>query len=328
MKNLKTKIITSLLALILICNVSAQDKKVSLQLQKKSYILDVKAIKDVGFVIRTGPIGYIKPGWDKCDFMVYFFDLDLNLIWEKAIEREELIYNPIIITDVSNSTIYHIELLLRNKTYEINQLTLDGNLNKHGLIKKTLESTIKGTLGGVFATKDNLYFLREKYFRDNSSRSKQFDNELFLYELNAADFSRKEIALKLSKPTTPHNQSTFWSYESHDEEGIYFVSVMLDKSTPNMKSKHTIVKMSYLGEILKEIKIDIERNGVVKMGSSREEYISYESYNGYEKQSHEGGLISNNISSDGNTLVKIDNLNKCVYIYIWIGTTFFKCKRK
>ena len=167
------KIITSLLALILICNVSAQDKKVSLQLQKKSYILDVKAIKDVGFVIRTGPIGYFKPSWDKCSFRLYYFDMDLNLIWENVIEREEGTYSPTIFTDISDSKIYHIELYSGNKTYEIHQITLDGQLKKHPLIKKSLTTTVKsGNLQGLFATKDNLYFLRSKFGRDFDNRSK------------------------------------------------------------------------------------------------------------------------------------------------------------
>lgn len=249
------------------------------------------------------------------NWRLWYVGLDGRLIWEKPIEKEIVNQTPynIIISNNSGSKIYHIERPGMLTGSRVVQIDLNGGVKKLAIDKTTWKSFSKGNLKAVFANDTNLCFLFSKYGKE-AHNSKKTEEELFIYKIDQSTFSEKTVNLDFPKLTTDPKKTSFWSYDAHDESGIYFSSVFSEKVDDGFIIKVNVIKKDYHNSTLKDIKLNINRKNVEKINGVRATV----------NNNNDGGsyILNDDIVSDNAKLlprsrcaVKIDATNNFIYVY-------------
>ncbi|PCI96412.1 MAG: hypothetical protein COB15_10350 [Flavobacteriales bacterium] len=259
------KLITSLIAFTLLFSVSAQDKKTSFQIEKGESILSLININEQGFIIKTGKNSNNSK---KVNWKLKYFDLDLNLIWDKAIPKEivDQRYYDQFFSNIKGSKIYHIEKLNKPSGNLIQQISKEGLIKKHQINKSTWQSlSKKGNYKHTFSNENFMCFLFSKDGNENHPK-KKIEEKLILYTINSSDFSENTKTLELPKIKTDPIKTNFWSYKSHDEDNLFFANIFKDKSEKRTSDAEiNIAKLNYNGQLKKDINLVIKRENIAKV---------------------------------------------------------------
>ncbi len=196
--------------------VLAQDREAAIAVEKKNFILDIVNNGNDGLVIKTGND---NANTKKLDWHVYYFSHDLQLKWEKEIEKDQLnkgFLNPFVVAPNGSYT-YQLEYMGYNtmwgaKNLMINQLNTTGDLKR----KEIRTELIEGDGSAVFCNDQYLYFLTEEKVKRGS------DKVLQMRLVKLAHDKLHPETVKLNLPfITDYDSNTDWMYLNHDNDYIY-----------------------------------------------------------------------------------------------------------
>lgn len=309
------KLIISTLAITLFGVLNAQEKELTIQINEGEAIIDVMGIDGKGAVIKTGENGRYSENTKNVNWKLWYVGLDGRLIWEKPIEKEmvDQRYRNIILSNISGSKIYHIEKLNKPSGNLIQQISLNGEVKKHTINATKWKSLSTGNLKTVFANDSNLCFILSKYGKETHPKKKE-EEELMLYKIDQSTFSEKKINLKFPKLKTELKNTSFWSYDTHDERGIYFSSVFSEKTDDGFTIKVNVIKKDYYNSTLNDVQISFNRKNVERLNSVRA--TSSHTNNGVSYIVNDDILsVNEQLLPRSKCAVKIDTKNNFIYVF-------------
>ncbi|PCJ00127.1 MAG: hypothetical protein COB15_03055 [Flavobacteriales bacterium] len=244
-----------IIALILLNTVAsslkAQDKKVSFQFPDRWHrIMDVFPMGNDGFLLRTSQ-------------KIKYYDMNLNLKMEKSIISKNAVF-----PNASGSKLFDIKNLGHlKKESVITQINLDGT-TKEVVIKKGKWKTIsEGHIKAAFGNDSLICYLVTKNGEEWHS-TKKVDEEMIFYKVNFNNSADKKVTLKLPRIKTDPKKTSFWSYETHNEEAFYLSSTYTEKVVNGVRVNINVIKLNYNGDILKESTISFDRDNVSKLNAT------------------------------------------------------------
>lgn len=265
---MKLKLATLLFAFIAITNIKAQEKETSFQLEKGEAPIKIIEVDGKGLIIKSGRIGKYAQNSKKVNWHLRYFDLEMNLLWDKVIEKEAIGYDFDKITSSANgSKVYHIEKLNYTNGNFIKQISLDGTIKKYKVSKTTWKLLSKGNYKDYLANDNEFCFIFSKYGNELNPK-KMLEEKLILNKVDFNTLSENTITLELPKVKTDPKETNFWNLSENDDEHLYFDSYCNDDTEKRISNiSLNIAKMNYDGKLLKEINIQIKREDIAKVNS-------------------------------------------------------------
>ncbi len=266
---MKIKLITFLLSLVVIFNLNAQEKEISFKIEEKikgrEEIYRTIPVYGKGLIVLVAKAGrgytYNKAfPWD-----LRYYDLDLNLKLHTPIKSKATIHPSKIFGVPSGDKIIFIKDYGVGKSV-IRQISLDGTFTEHQISKEKWKTASPGNLKHVFVTDSAVCYISSKN-GDEAHPKKKAEEKLILYKVKFDSYKSKKMNLKLPKINSDVKKTSFWSYENHNEEGIYFASINTVKMDNGFTINANIVKKDYYNTTLKKVKISFDRTNVERLNS-------------------------------------------------------------
>lgn len=232
----------------------SQVNSAEVELEKGSELLDYINLGDKGFIIKTGKqsAAYSK----KLNWKVYYFNNDLNLIYSKPIEKEQLdtrSNNPILASKTGNY-FYHEEFKIITSfgagQGHFTQIKNDNSVKQFDIkYKDYKEFSIENSFVDD-------YFYNILCVKEEKTSKKEIKNKYILYRFDHDEFKRTELVLDLPEIIEEDNiVKTSWEFSDHDEKSIYMIRKDLNFESGNHMYYVAVLNKSD-GKILNQFKLN------------------------------------------------------------------------
>lgn len=298
---MKLKITFLLTALILVISVNAQEKETSFNINKDLLFHNTSITKK----------GLIVSWANRESFSLNFYDLDLKLKLHTSRKVKWLSRKSgFFVTPNGNQVIFINNITTGDS--EILQISLEGTYKSHFINKEKWKSISPGNLKAVFVTNKSINYISTLNGKATHPK-KKIDEKLILYKVNLDNHKSQKINLAFPTIKTDPTKTSFWSYEAHNNEAIYFASINRRKLENGVELTVNIIKKDYENNTLKDVKINFKRKNISKL-------MSVKPYNAFAKNENAYLGQTDMYFEDAEyprskCAVKIDSKNEYIYLY-------------